>query len=256
MKKTIIFLAFASIMWTIITVGKDFLDGGAVNFVDLVNIIPAVVVLYSEVDFIYISWNKLRAWFSANTISFSPKYQFIAEGNITILEIQSYFEEVLSQLNYKSIEKKSRENTDYDLYFVVKSKNGIKSNVEIKISSDDYEKTRIILKFDCQISYRDAKTKWEEFEKIRNFMFAKYSIIEGGKQRYEIVIQTSKTAFNPFYRLTVRHLGGERIDKFNLTFTDGDLQITSTLHQIYGVSENPESIKKMINEYIPLSKIL
>lgn len=256
MKKTIIFLALASLIWTFVTLIKDIFDGGGVNFVEFVSVIPAIVVLYSEIDWIYIKWNKLRAYFSANTISFSPKYQFVAESNTTILDVNSYFKEVLSKLNYKSIDKKSRKNTHQDLFYVVRSENGIEANIEIKISPKDYDKIGIILKFDYQISYRDAKEKWEEFEKIRNMMFAKYSIAEGEKQRYEVSIQTSKTAFNPFYRLTVRHLGGDKIDKFNLTFRDGDLKITSTLHQIYGVSENPESIKKMINEYIPLSKIL
>ena len=213
------------------------------------------IIIQEILQLSYIKINKIRAYFEANTVLFSPKFQYDTDMEITLQDLEKNFRNILSRTEHTINESRSIPNTHEDLYFKVKSYQGRIFDATINLHQNGDLK-KIILKFEYQISYRDVQNSWNEFDRIRNDFFANYSMSNSSDQRYEVIIQTDQTKFNPFYRLTVRHIGAKQIEHFSLDFTDGDLRVKSTLHQIYGVSRNSESIKKMINEYVPLSKIL
>ncbi|MGF2030209.1 hypothetical protein ACQUFH_11910 [Lactococcus lactis] len=255
MKITNIVLALVSLVLTIMNVVLSMRDGKIIDLTSLVTLAPMIFTLYSELDWFYIKINKIRAYFEANTVLFSPKFQYDTDMEITLQDLEKNFRNILSRTEHTINESRSIPNTHEDLYFKVKSYQGRIFDATINLHQNGDLK-KIILKFEYQISYRDVQNSWNEFDRIRNDFFANYSMSNSSDQRYEVIIQTDQTKFNPFYRLTVRHIGAKQIERFSLDFTDGDLRVKSTLHQIYGVSRNSESIKKMINEYVPLSKIL
>lgn len=63
MKFTKIFLIATSLIWTILNFFQVITSPTAVNLTSFVGIIPVVSALYSEVDLIYIYFNKARAYF-------------------------------------------------------------------------------------------------------------------------------------------------------------------------------------------------
>lgn len=249
-------LALLSLGWTIYNIICMVKKGEVINLNVLLGIVPVITVLYTEIDFIYIMFNKTRAYFSASTISFSTKFQYITISNDNLQEIEGNFRKVIRELGLTFNESKAPRNTNETLYFRINSLKGIEFDAIVTRQKIDDEDIRLILKFEYQISYRDVKAKWNEFEKIRNNFFATYAMKQGTKQRYDLTIKTSQTKFNPFYRLTVRHLGSTNVENFILKFSDESTQITTSPQKIHATSPNPESMNKVIKEYVPLSKIL
>lgn len=114
----------------------------------------------------------------------------------------------------------------------------------------------MIFKADYQLAYRDVKNQWDSFLSLRNNLFSIYSREESSKERFDVTIKTDKhRKYNPFYRMTVRHLGKKEVKKFDLQFKDNDLSVKTTLNKIYGTSNNHQDIEKLIKEYIPLSRL-
>ena len=77
------------------------------------------------------------------------------------------------------------------------------------------------------------------------------------KERYDVTIQTTNEKnYNPFYRLTVKHVGRSEIKNFDLKFTDNNLTVTTNMNKIYGTSSNYQDIERLIKEYVPLSRLM
>lgn len=115
---------------------------------------------------------------------------------------------------------------------------------------------RLTIKADYQIAYRDVKEQWYAFLKLRNELFSHYSIARNTTDRFDVTINTDKQKkFNPFYRLTVRHVGKKEDKKFSLEFKDKNLLVKTNNNKIYGTSNNYKDIEKLIKEYVALSRI-
>ncbi|MCT3057282.1 hypothetical protein EFN29_07480 [Leuconostoc citreum] len=204
----------------------------------------------------FIKINKVRAWFSQKTVSFTVKHQIIVDNFDDIESLDSKIQTIFKKSELVIDETKSPNPSEETMYYQVINKNKLSFFISVAASRESDELTNLILKIEYQIAYRDVKQKWEDFLMLQQKIFNLYSCDVHEKPRFEVWIKTGNTQFNPFYRLTIRHLTNVRIDNFKLTYSDDNLKVTSTLHQIYAKSDSYIAIKKMIDEYVPLSNVL
>ncbi|MEG3265786.1 hypothetical protein [Streptococcus suis] len=255
MKLFKIVLIVTSLVWTCYNFWIAINSSGSVNLVNFVTIIPIITALYTEIDWIYIHSNKIRAYFLLKTVKFTAKsYKYIDEET-SIAELEnSIREELLSNHKYK-IDEAHIKRTHEDLYFTVESESGVSNSLVISTKQDSRGQC-VTIKCEYQIAYRDVATSWKSFLSVRNNFFAKFAQAENSKERFDVTITTDKNKkYSPFYRLTVKHIGKVKIEKFDLTFRDSKLKVVTNLNKIYGTSDNFQDIEKLIKEYIPLSKL-
>ncbi|MEY8462467.1 hypothetical protein [Streptococcus merionis] len=254
MKPFKIFLIFTSIVWTVYNLVNAITSTQSVNLVNFLGIVPVVTSLYTEIDWLYIQWNKLRAYFFLKTVNFTAKsYKYTLEDK-SISELESCIRELLSIHKY-NVQEAFIKKTHEELFFPIESNSGVSNS--LVISTKEASEGKIItIKCEYQIAYRDVALFWKSFLRIRNDFFAKFAQAENSKERYDVTIKTDKNKkYSPFYRLTVKHVGKVKVEKFDLKFSDGDLKVITNLNKIYGTSNNYQDIEKLIKEYIPLSKL-
>ena len=100
MKFTKIFLIATSLIWTILNFFQVITSPTVVNLTSFMGIIPVVSALYSEVDLIYIYFNKARAYFFLKTVSFTPKSSRFIVNNITVDELEQQIYEIIKAESY------------------------------------------------------------------------------------------------------------------------------------------------------------
>ena len=243
-----------SLIWTIYNFWVAINSPGAINLVNFIEIVPIITALYTEVDLIYIHWNKLRAFFFLKTVSFTAKSYKYVEDKKSITELENHVRELLSTLEYKIVEAFVKR-THEDLYFTIESGSGVRNDLVISTKQDS-NRLCLTIKCEYQIAYRDVDQFWKSFLKIRNDFFSKFATDGNVKERYDVTINSDKNKnYSPFYRLTVRHVGKVKVEQFNLNFSDDNLKVQTSLNKIYATSDNYQDIEKLIKEYIPLSKL-
>lgn len=250
-----IVLIITSILWTVYNFIVATLDHQVINLVGLTAIVPVITALYSEIDWVYIKVNKFLALFSAKTVSFSPKFQYATCDVKDTVAINSQIRGILKDNGYNVIDKHQLPITDENIYLRIQSPRGLKADLSLTASPSENETIQLIMKLDYQVSYRDVSKCWEEFTKIKEELFATYAKVANSALRYDVTVATGNTRFNPFYRLTIRRLGKKVIDNFSLSFREENLKIETSLHQIYASSPDQAKIKKVIDEYVPLTKV-
>ncbi|QMU86679.1 MULTISPECIES: hypothetical protein [Latilactobacillus] len=255
MKAIKVTLVLISLVWTGWNVMTAILSKTVVNLLSLTALVPILTALYTEVDWIYIKINKFLAFHSANTVSLEPRFSRISNSTRSLEEIDQKIRSILQNENIKVYDKRSAPNNHENLYYTVLDENQLKFNLNLS-KEPCKEGERISLKGEYQVSYRDVDKTWKEFVKLKSIIFNTFSNKEDEIPRADIMIRTNDVKFNPFYRLTVRHLDNKKIERFNLKFSEGDLEVTTSLHQIYATSKDEADIEKVISEYVPLSKIL
>ena len=254
MKPFKIILIITSLVWTAFNFWTVVNSSGAVNIVNFIGVVPIITALYTEIDWIYIHWNKLRAYFFLKTVSFTAKSYKHIEENKSITELEDCIRELLSLHKYK-VDEAFIKRTHEDLYFTTESESGVR-NVLVINARQDTRGQCITIKCDYQVAYRDVAIFWKSFLRLRNDFFAQFAQTKKSKERYDVTIKTDRTKkYSPFYRLTIKHIGKVKIERFNLTFRDGSLEVATNLNKIYGSSDNYQDIEKLIKEYIPLSKL-
>lgn len=254
MKFTKIFLIATSLIWTILNFFQVITSPTVVNLTSFMGIIPVVSALYSEVDLIYIYFNKARAYFFLKTVSFTPKSSRFIVNNITVDELEQQIYEIIKAESY-TFDSSTILKTHEDFYLEIESINGLKNKLTLNLHSEN-DIQRLTIKADYQIAYRDVKEQWYAFLKLRNELFSHCSIARNTTERFDVTINTDKQKkFNPFYRLTVRHVGKKEDKKFSLEFKDKNLLVKTNNNKIYGTSNNYKDIEKLIKEYVALSRI-
>lgn len=254
MKYTKLLLIVISLIWTIINIYKAISSPNVVNLTSFLGIIPIVAGLYSEIDWIYINWNKLRAYLFLKTVSFTPKSSRFIDNYIGISQLENLARSSLSTNNY-TVEESSVRKTEDNLCMRI-VKDGLRSDLTLSFSKEPDE-WRLTLKIDYQLAYRDVNKFWKSFISVRNELFSQLAKTANSKERYDVTIQTTKEKnYNPFYRLTIKHVGKSEIENFNLKFTDDNLTVTTNMNKIYGTSSNYQDIERLIKEYVPLSRLI
>lgn len=254
MKITKIILIVTSLIWTLVNLYQTIHSPTAVNLTSFMGIVPVIAGLYSEIDWVYINWNKFRAYLFLKTVSFTPKSSRFLKENTTLSQLERKIRDELKTGNY-FIDESTFRKTHEDIYMDIESERGIKSKLSISLHPES-DGQRLILKADYQLAYRDVNKQWSTFLLLRDNLFANYSKEENSKERFDVTIKTDRhKKYNPFYRLTVRHLGKKDIKKFDLQFKDNALSVKTGINQIFGTSNNYKDIEKLIKEYIPLSRL-
>lgn len=255
MKITKIILIAVSIVWTIVNLYKAVVSPNVVDLTTFLAIMPIISSLYSEIDWIYVRWNKTKAYFILKTVSFTPKSSIFIEDKISIDELEKHVKNVLKTCNC-NIKTPFVTRTHEDLYIQLINAEGLHIDVTVNISQECMG-YRLTIKNEYQIAYRDVKKCWSMFLDIRNKLFSEFAKASNTKERYDVTIYTGKVKnYNPFYRLTIRHIGQPKIQKFCLEFNDKDLVVKTTANKIYGSSPKYQDIERLIDEYVPLSKVL
>lgn len=250
-----ILLILTSVIWTIYNLAIMVLAHQVVNFMGLLTLVPVLTALYSEIDWIYVRVNKVIALVSAKTVSFSPKFQYATNGFSGMQKMDAKIREVLDNNNYKVIDKHQQPFTEENVYLQIQSQHNLKANLSLTAQPTEDENIQLIMKVDYQVSYRDVSRCWDDFIKLKEDLFPSYARVEESVPRYDVTIATGETRFNPFYRLTIRRLGKKVIDNFTLKFREDTLMVETSLHQIYATSPEQATIKKVIDEYVPLTKV-
>lgn len=254
MKYTKIILIVISLIWTSINFYSVVTSPNVVNLTCFLGIVPIISSLYSEIDWIYINWNKLRAYLFLKTVSFAPKSSRYVEDNIKFYDLESLVRSSLTANNYM-IEEAYVKRTEEDLYMRI-LKDGLKSDLTVNFHKK-LDGGRLTLKIDYQLAYRDVNKFWKSFINVRNELFSQFAKTTNSKERYDVTIQTTNEKnYNPFYRLTVKHVGRSEIKNFDLKFTDNNLTVTTNMNKIYGTSSNYQDIERLIKEYVPLSRLM
>ena len=241
MKKIKIILIITSLIWTLANFYQALLSPTVINLTSFIGIVPIIAALYSEIDWLYIHWNKFRAYLFLKTVSFTPKSSKFLKETITLNQLEKQTRSILKENDY-SINEATFSKTHEDIYIDIESTRGIRNKLSISLHPESNGQ-RLIFKADYQLAYRDVKKQWDSFLSLRDNLF-------------DVTIKTDKhREYNPFYRMTVRHLGKKEVKKFDLQFKDNDLSVKTTLNKIYGTSINRQDIEKLIKEYIPLSRL-
>lgn len=250
-----VLLIFISVIWTFWSIANAFLNSGVMNLLSLSSLIPVFAALYSEVDWIYIQVNKIRSYFSAKTVSFTPKFQYAVENTVLADHVKNYLDESLKMLRQRINTKRQQKYSEELIQYNVITETGLSYELDLSVQNQE-ELTVLILKVHYQVSYRDVNKTWKEFCQLQESLFNNFARSSKSKPRYDVTIKTNTKNFNPFYRLTVRRLGKAEVQNFTLKFTDGPLTVTTSQHKIYASSGQRQDIDKLIKNYVPLSKIL
>lgn len=255
MKITKIILLGISLVWTIVNFFKAVASPDVVNITNFVGVIPIIAGLYSEIDWIYINCNKLKAYFLLKTVNFTVKSSRYIMEDTQISEVEKIIRKILKASSYK-IDEASFSKTHEDLYFYITSQNNIHTKLTINLHPESLG-SRLTIKMNYQVAYRDVTKQWKKFIELRNGLFSNFSIKYNTKERYDITIETdTMRKYNPFYRLTVRHIGEASVKDFKLNFKDEALSVTTYMNKIYATSDKCEDIEKVLNDYVPLSRNL
>lgn len=250
-----VLLILVSVIWTSWSVANAFLNSGVMNLLPLASLIPVFAALYSEVDWIYIQANKVRSYFSAKTVSFTPKFQYAVESAVSIDQVKNDLDDSLKMLRQRVNTKRQQRHSEELIQYDVITETGLSYDLDLTVQNQE-ELTVLVLKVYYQVSYRDVNKTWKEFCQLQESLFNNFARSSKSKPRYDVTIKTNTKNFNPFYRLTVRRLGKAEVQNFALKFTDGQLTVTTSEHKIYGSSGQRQDIDKLVKNYVPLSKIL
>ena len=131
-----------------------------VNLTSFIAIIPIITGLYSEIDWLYINWNKIRAYLFLKTVSFTLKSSRYISQEETIESLECHTRNCLKKNKY-SIKEAFVQRTHEDLYFDVIN-NGFCSKLRVNIHNDSTG-TRLTIKMEYQSAYRDVSQFWKEF---------------------------------------------------------------------------------------------
>lgn len=255
MKLAKIFLIVTSLIWTVINLYKAIISPNVVNLTSFLGIVPIFSALYSEIDWIYIKCNKIKAYFFLKTVKFTPKSSRYIDDGVSIISLEERVRKLLENYSYK-INEAFIKRTNEDLYIPITNVKGLDTSITINIHQES-SGWRLTLKSEYQIAYRDVSKCWRAFLEIRDELFSEFAKTSSSKERYDVTINTDNSKkYNPFYRLTIKNVGEPKVKSFNLKFADENLTVITNMHKIYGSSKHRQDIEKMIKEYVPLSKIL
>lgn len=252
MKTTKTILAGLSIALTLYNVVIAFHKGISVNLLSLANIIPMLVVLYFESEWLYRIINKVVAWFKAQTVGFDTglKIKFDKSENSNLIDNVM---QALSTTGYTPIQRDIKK-VENDVNVHVTTADGIQFELNVgQTFSDTTGITTANLKFSFQISYRNVANAWTLFNKIQQDVTKTMNI---QTRTYNISLYSkADSKFNPFYKLIVKNLNPKDIKKFTLKYKDGDVDITTSKNKIYANGNDAEEMEKVIKNYIPFTKL-
>lgn len=118
MKKIKIILIITSLIWTLANFYQALLSPTVINLTSFIGIVPIIAALYSEIDWLYIHWNKFRAYLFLKTVSFTPKSSKFLKETITLNQLEKQTRSILKENDY-SINEATFSKTHEDILSLI-----------------------------------------------------------------------------------------------------------------------------------------
>lgn len=219
-----------------------------------------VIYGYNQWNWLFLLWRKIVIIFRPITVSWNISKKFYVDYGFSFEKFNNKMYNELKDDSSIHIKKFN----PYDETLIIEfEKKGLP--IKTKIYYDKSLNNQIKLEVTTSSSYKDTKTIEEiifslfesitknvpEYKNISSDINAKIS-----KEVYSVEISLSR--YNPFYNYIVRHVSNNETPKFKkmvLTSDDKKTNIEIFNRKMKITSTNQEVIKKIINNYIPISTI-
>lgn len=230
-----------------------FLNGGTINFLNLISLAPVLLTLYNNSDFLYLKVNKFLFYFRNKTINFEPEIKFIVdEGSGKLSDVEKCVDIYLDE-NKFSFMQNGVTKTDFTIDKSIISENQLISKITISVGNNgirdrDYFK----VKWNFQISFRDLKNNWKNFKNLRECLLKKfnsYSVVNS------VLIKTSESNTSLFYKLTIKKFDNLIVKSANLEVNNDEITINIGKNSLYAHSEKIDEIEDVVKNFIPLTNV-
>lgn len=251
--KTIVVIAI-TILAVVLAFGVTIFNADIIN--KIVAALTAVGALWlwslDNSQTIFLTWNTIKMKLSRDPVTWESINTFYVDEDF---DFTTYCRNYLNRLNKKSTEYKEVRQSSTDFFI---EQTIVKNPQTIKIySSDKDDVLQLKFKRISKTTYKHSLDEYADFLDIVH-KFKKYLQQEEGSQYYlgkdEIYsfnLQFEKS--NPFYHLMVRHVDNSAIEKFNLNFKDGNVDVKISKNTITLTSCDQKQIQAALQNYLAVS---
>ncbi|CZR03702.1 hypothetical protein [Trichococcus collinsii] len=214
-----------------------------------------VQFIYNNWDVAFILWHKILAWFQGETVSWTGSCKFLTNTDFDFrVMVKEFTSDLKNSFKGSKITKLviHENNASFGFDYL-----GYERNIDLFLDiRTDYKQLR--LKYSSTSSYNDSKKEHVNFLSFieifsKKFVFYPNPNTKRTNPLYSVEIIFSK--FNPFYRLTIKHLGKPESIKFELKFQEEDAQIHIYNKKLEIHTEGKDTLAKILKDYIALSSI-
>lgn len=246
----LILLSFA---FTVINIMTSILGKTYINLLGITSLGPILIAIYQESDYVYISWNRLRSFFKNQTTKFEMTFYIRNESENTLKKINSSLKSTINylELSFSNGSKRQFNGSYVNMNLLTNKQLGF--TVEISNDSLSNQLGTVAIKIKFQVSSRDVFACWSLAKSFREKILEK---IENNYSRIDVNIDMSSSSVNPFYRLTIKNIDNKKINNFELEFSESShLKVKIKQYSIYATSTEISDLDRVINQYVPLTKI-
>lgn len=247
-----LFLTFVSLVITAFNIGIGFYKGPVLNLLELSNFVPFFIAFYETSEFIYTWCNRIWAWFKCKTVSFQSSFTIFNDEDRDYRKINECISNGIIAAKLKYDNGSIREVTSDSTQIILKTNDNLKIALKINISGSEKYQNIITISLNFQVSSRTLNDSWEIFKSFKDELMTKTYT---DKQRYDLDTDMKESGFNPFYRLTLKSVDSNDIEKVNLKFREKDTQINIYKNRIVASSPNCADLDKILKKYIPLTNV-
>lgn len=215
-------------------------------------IVSYVQFLYNQSNDVFIIWNKyVLSFFRHSTSAWSATHRYYLKE----FNIDTEFDNLLDSLKSAGwrIEKRSCNNGKIE---VTASLNGLKRTFEI-YETEKSDCIQVKFSYETSINTRQANAEWKNFKRVISEFEEGLPLLREipQEERAIYVISIKLNKYNPFYRLAIRHLDKPKKVNFKLSFVENGVNVEIEPHTIKAISNSIESIEKVLNDYIVMSRL-
>lgn len=210
--------------------------------------------LYNNSNDVFIFLNKYIISFFLNTTSAWTASHLYYVKDFDMEKEYKCLIDVLTENGWEIQKKKCSK----DIIEITGKLNNIPRTFQI-FKNEKIDFTRIRFQYSSAVNSKRAMVEWKRFKKVatdfeQELPLMKQTLPQEYKTIYTISIKLDK--YNPFYRLSLRHLEKPKNMDFRLTFTENDVDIKIEPHTIEASGQNIEDIEQVISDYIVMSRLI
>lgn len=215
------------------------------------------VYLTNNSNLFFLYWRKFCTWLINDTVGWSFKYQADGYSEHDLVNLRKNVKAILrSSGRIKSIQ--SSVNSTIET-IVFNTNGGLETKYTITWDERDQDKFFVTLGQNAQSGYRTLNSFWGQFEQLKGKSFR--NIAEQNDSELEKYDNHSsyhlrlKLEKNPFYRLTLRSYDKPTNLDFRLNFKENEASITVSNNELVVTSPDKLDVKKILKNYITLSRV-
>lgn len=210
--------------------------------------------LLDNSNMVFLTWNSIKMrYFLRDTVAWKATYVF----NVDVcFDFEKYCKEYIKQLNSKKVIASVIKQTATRI--IIELHDGKKQQLLKIFLSDKDDVFQIRFVQSASMAYKDSKSEYMYFQSLIE-KFKKYisqvdgkSYFLGRDELFTVSLQFKKN--NPFYHLTVKHVDNVDIEKFDLKFNDGNVEVKISKNSITLISEEKDDIALALKNYIAISE--